>query len=421
MTVMWRQGPCPGGRVGAALSSVPCRSTPARGGGLQAREDCIGMTSTAPTSNGLGLGPPPLRTTEVLARRDGTSQRLCADTLALAFRPGAGAGIRPATSPAWGRRWMGSDGCAGRADDTLHLFRRRGALRLPQGGAGRGASDEAQTPHAEIPPQERLRRRCVRRRMGRAAGYSRLPGTAAQWDCRPGLLNTPGARLDLRTGRAAPAPARGYPARTPAVAPAADCPLFRAPSSASSRSGTRRLVLPSCSARSLTRINRQMPSMALFFCSGTAENGKEGMRSTTCSAASATIGRVRRGHIGPPPPTGERHPADPRCCGRGRTHGWAVQGGGARPPLERGDGIKRTLSGGERVPPPLRAPPCAATSSPTAELQLFITGTPQAGLPASTRRIRRRFQFCAVRPSRSPSPDSGLPQARGRVARILPG
>jgi putative DNA primase/helicase len=105
-----------------------------------------------------------------------------------------------------------------------------------------------------------------------ARGDYRLKATMEQWDADPWLLNTPGAIIDLRTGRSVPPSPYDYMTKSTAVCPGGDCPIWESFLNRIT-GGNSELVdfLQRVAGYCLTGATTEH---ALFFAYGTGGNGK---------------------------------------------------------------------------------------------------------------------------------------------------
>jgi putative DNA primase/helicase len=106
----------------------------------------------------------------------------------------------------------------------------------------------------------------------------RIAATTDRWDADPWLLNTPGGVVDLRTGQARPAAPEDYQTKITAVAPAGNCPIFRAfLRQVAGDDEELELFIQRMLGYALTGSTREH---ALFFLYGTGANGKSVLTST---------------------------------------------------------------------------------------------------------------------------------------------
>ncbi|HEV8421757.1 MAG TPA: phage/plasmid primase, P4 family, partial [Chthoniobacterales bacterium] len=163
----------------------------------------------------------------------------------------------------WGQ-WQRYDGICWREDTTLHVYDfARKCCRDAAASIGDGdwSLKKALTSNKTIAAVERL-----------ARTDRRLAATVDQWDCNPMILNTPGAVIDLRTGKSGVSSPFDYLTKMTAVTPGGDCPTWNGFLSRIANNDAELVgFIQRMIGYSLTGVTKEH---ALFFCYGTGANGK---------------------------------------------------------------------------------------------------------------------------------------------------
>jgi P4 family phage/plasmid primase-like protien len=232
--------------------------------------------------------PPPIPITEA-----DLSPEFSDDALALEFTARHAHELRYVAK--WGV-WLHRDGTRWKFEDTLKAFDLARAVARDFANACSDPDDKPKIASgAKVAAIERL-----------ARADRRHAATVEQWDADPWLLNTPGGIIDLRSGSMLLHDPERYMTKTTAVAPGADCPLWRKFVSEITRGNNElQSFLQRIAGYALTGCIREH---ALFFFYGTGGNGK-GVFLNTLAAILGDYGAIA------PMETfiatqSERHPTD---------------------------------------------------------------------------------------------------------------
>ena len=272
---------------------------------------------------------------------------------------------------AWGR-WLRWDGACWGFDDTLHAFdRARHICRAAAVAANKPSVQTTLASAKTVAAVERL-----------AKSDRRLAATIEQWDSDPWLLNTPGGTIDLRTGNMRPARIEDYATKVTAVAPAGDCPMWKAFLQRITGGDEQSIAfLQRVCGYALTGVTREH---ALFFLYGLGANGKSVFLSTVA-------GVLADYHTTAPIETftasqSERHPTD--LAG--------LRGARLVTATETEEGRRwaeakiKTVTGGDKIAARFMRQDFFEF---TPAFKLMIAGNHKPGLRSVDEAIRRRFHL----------------------------